>query len=297
MSKIYGFGNALIDIEISIFEEQLSSLRITKGSMIHISNEQKTKWLKDFKKNILSKAPGGSIANSLHAASQYGSECNFSCSLGSDEEGRVFSEGFKNSNTNIFSNISKKDTGICFIFVTPDGERTMASCLSANKELIPECLNKEMILQSDWLVFDAFSVCTGNGYRTAKEAMRIAKGNDIKIAFGLADINIIKSNLKEIKWVIDQKIDLLIGNKSEISLLKNYLKIKTNILCTQGSQGSTYNKFKVKAPLVKVDNTNGAGDALLGAFLSLIDNKGEKKALEEAVKYASKVCTIGKPRL
>ena len=53
MSKIYGFGNALIDIEISISEEQLSSLGIIKGSMIHISRNQKIKWLLDFKDNIL----------------------------------------------------------------------------------------------------------------------------------------------------------------------------------------------------------------------------------------------------
>ena len=297
MSKIYGFGNALIDIEISISEEQLSSLGIIKGSMIHISRNQKIKWLLDFKDNILSKEPGGSIANSLHAASQSGSECFFSCSLGSDKEAKEFSEGFKNSNTKIFSNISKEDTGICFIFVTSDGERTMASNLAANKKLVPECLNKEMISNSDWLIFDAFSVCTKSGFRTAKRALEIAKTNNIKIGFGLADINLIESNLNEIKWVIDQKIDLLTGNKSEISLLNKYVKIESNTLCSLGSGGSTYNTKTVSAPLVKVVNTNGAGDALLGTFISLIKNKGEQIALEEAVRYASKVCTKGGPRL
>ena len=35
MTKIYGFGNALIDIEVSISEEELSTLNIKKGSKIY----------------------------------------------------------------------------------------------------------------------------------------------------------------------------------------------------------------------------------------------------------------------
>ena len=49
MNKIYGFGNALIDIEIKVSEEQLSEIKIEKGSMRHISKEdldflQKIAW-------------------------------------------------------------------------------------------------------------------------------------------------------------------------------------------------------------------------------------------------------------
>ena len=86
MTKFYGFGNALIDIEVSISEEELSTLDIKKGSMVHISFEQQKIWLSQFKNKILSKEPGGSIANSLQAASTQGSTSLFSCSLGKDQE-------------------------------------------------------------------------------------------------------------------------------------------------------------------------------------------------------------------
>ena len=46
MSKIYGFGNALIDIEIQINEDQLSSIGIPKGGMQHISRDKKDYLLK-----------------------------------------------------------------------------------------------------------------------------------------------------------------------------------------------------------------------------------------------------------
>ena len=45
MAKIYGFGNALIDVEISITEEELTSLNIKKGSMVHINTDQKSTWI------------------------------------------------------------------------------------------------------------------------------------------------------------------------------------------------------------------------------------------------------------
>ena len=52
MTRIYGFGNALIDIEITVSEEELVSLGIKKGSMVHINASQKNIWLKNVKKEI-----------------------------------------------------------------------------------------------------------------------------------------------------------------------------------------------------------------------------------------------------
>ncbi len=48
MTKLYGFGNALVDIEINISEEILNEISIEKGSMIHIDNKQKKGLLKTF---------------------------------------------------------------------------------------------------------------------------------------------------------------------------------------------------------------------------------------------------------
>ena len=297
MTKIYGFGNALIDIEVSISEEELSTLNIEKGSMVHISSDQQKIWLSQFKNKILSKEPGGSIANSLQAASTQGSICLFSCSLGKDQENNIFIEGFSENSFEVFHQNSTNPTGVCFIFVTPDGERTMASNLSANEDLKPNCLNLEKLSKSDWLLFDAFSVCTTNGLKTAKEALSVAKQNKLKIAFGLADINLIQTNLTEIKWVLDQHIDLLFGNEKEINLLNEKIKPNCNVLCSYGAKGCRYNQIQVKAKETSIVNTNGAGDALIGVFLSHLDSLDNEGALREAVDYATQVCLVGGPRL
>jgi len=297
MPKIYGFGNALIDIEISVSEEELASLPINKGSMEHISSNQKMDWLQRFQSRVQSREPGGSIANSLHAAASQGSRCTFSCSLGEDLEKDLFLQGFNKKLIQTNFQYSINPTGICFIFVTPDGERTMASNLSANEDLNPKCLSKEVLSQSDWLLFDAFSVCTSNGLKTAKEALLIAKQNKVKIAFGLADINLIKSNLKEIEWVLNQSVDLVFSNENEINLMQQNIKTKVNILCSSGANGCRFNQVKVNAKEISVINTNGAGDALVGIFLSHYNSIPQQEALKKAVDYATEVCQIGGPRI
>ena len=297
MPKIYGFGNALIDIEISVSEDELASLPINKGSMEHISSSQKMDWLRRFQTRVQSREPGGSIANSLHAAASQGSRCTFSCSMGEDLEKDLFLQGFNKKLIQTSFQYSINPTGICFIFVTPDGERTMASNLSANEDLNPKCLNKELLSKSDWLLFDAFSVCTSNGLKTAKEALLIAKKNKVKIAFGLADINLIKSNLKEIEWVLNQSIDLLFSNENEINLMQQSIKTKVDILCSSGANGCSFNQVKVDAKEISVINTNGAGDALVGIFLSHYNSIPQQEALKKAVDYATAVCQIGGPRI
>ena len=297
MPKIYGFGNALIDIEISVSEKELASLPINKGSMEHISSSQKIDWLQRFQSRVQSREPGGSIANSLHAAANQGSRCTFSCSMGEDLEKDLFLQGFNKKLIQTSFQYSINPTGICFIFVTPDGERTMASNLSANEDLNPKCLNKEILVQSDWLLFDAFSVCTSSGLKTAKEAFLIAKQNNVKIAFGLADINLIKSNLKEIEWVLNQSIDLLFSNENEINLMQQSIKTDVDILCSSGAKGCRFNQVEVDAKEISVVNTNGAGDALVGVFLSYHNSIPQQEALKKAVDYATEVCQIGGPRI
>ena len=122
--------------------------------------------------------------------------------------------------------------------------------------------------------------------------------NNLKICFGLADINLIKPYLVRIQWILDHNITYLVGNKREVELLNSYIKFpKNKTLCTQGSNGAKLDHIKVSAKPVKIKNSNGAGDALLGIFLSLLQEKGLQKSLEEAVKYASLVCEVEGPRL
>ena len=107
MNKIYGFGNALIDIEIQISEEELKEINIEKGFMKHITRENLEAYLERFSNQLYSESPGGSVANSLYAANQHNIQTHFSFAIGQDDFGKSFINIKKaNSIFNLFRKIN-----------------------------------------------------------------------------------------------------------------------------------------------------------------------------------------------
>jgi len=296
MNKIYGFGNALIDIEIRISEDQLKNISIPKGSMKHISNDELETFLKIFNTQRYSEMPGGSIANSLYAANQHGAKTYFSCSIGDDEFGEFFLDSFKNMDECISFYKSSLPTGICLIFVTPDGERTMAANLGANIDLCPESLNIDELNSSDFLLFDNFSLSSKKGIETLEYSLSMP--NNVRLFFGISDINLIEENFKSLHKVLLNKIDTIYGTEGEVNALQKVMSNPAkNTLSTRGSQGAKYNQVNIKASKTDIINSNGAGDALIGTFLAYLDIIDNKSALEKAVSYATEICKVSGPRL
>ena len=289
--NIYGFGNALIDLEFKVSEEDILEIGIPKGSMKHLNGDERDHLLKRFTDNHSNTSAGGSIANSLDAASLHDALCHFSCSLGSDERAQDFLEEFKSVETSF--KVSDKPTGICFIFITPDGERTMAASLDANYDLIPECLNVTALKKSDVLVFDSFSITTANGFKTVQAAIEENNLEPFKKLFS------VMQNPYMEKTILNFPFDILwIGNQNEINELKRLTDLGSiNILTTKGPLGASFNELNLPAKKVLSINTNGAGDALLGVYLARKGEDGIKIALQKAIAYASKTCTTRGPRI
>ena len=296
MNRIYGFGNALIDLEIQIQDDELESINIKKGNMRHISENELKTFMDRFSNNINSRLPGGSIANSLYAANQHGASIHFSCSVGKDDYGDYFIDSF-GSNKNLISyERSPLPTGICLIFVTEDGQRTMAAHLGANLDLNEKALNLEKLKNSNYLLFDNFSLSSKNGLTTVIAALR--EKNNAEVCFGVSDEILINENLENLKWLSQNKLDLIYGNREEIAKLRKELNFfSDNILETNGENGASYNGNIAPAPKIDIVNSNGAGDALIGAFLAHKGNYDEKTALFKSVGYASRVCRVNGPRL
>ena len=264
--------------------------------MRHISSDELESLLKRFDTQRYSVMPGGSIANSLHAANKHDAEIYFSCSIGDDEFGELFIDSFKLIKESVSFNKSSLPTGICLIFVTPDGERTMAANLGANLELSPECLNVDILKASDFLIFDNFSLSFDKGVETIEYSLSLEK--DLNICFGISDKSLIKKNNTKIKKVFLNEIHLLYGNEDEIKELEKLISNPAlNTLISKGPAGASYNQEFSKAPRINIVNSNGAGDALLGAFLAYFGIIDEKDALKKAVSYAAEICTVNGPRL
>ncbi|RZO96728.1 MAG: hypothetical protein EVA50_00630 [Gammaproteobacteria bacterium] len=296
MNTIYGFGNALVDVEIKLEEAQLKEVGIEKGSMKHISSQDLNMFLDLYSDQIFSKLPGGSIANSLHAANQNNATTHFSCSIGDDDYGKYFIDSFDDKRGSISFSKSKLSTGICLIFVTPDGQRTMAAHLGANLDLCPKSIELERLQSSEFLLFDNFSMSSPGGLETTKYALASAMKS--KVCFGVSDVSLVSENLENLQWLSNIGIHLLFGNKNEMSLINNSINMHAeNILVTYGAEGASYNDISVQAPEIEIVNSNGAGDALIGTFLTCLSTENDYTSLKKAVDYASEVCKSNGPRI
>lgn len=297
MSKIYGFGNALIDIEIQITEEELNEINIEKGFMKHISRNNLEMYLGRFSNQRYSALPGGSVANSLYAANQHNVQTHFSFAIGKDDFGKSFINSFKSDLCTLSFYESDLPTGVCLIFITPDGQRTMAANLGANTDIHTDCVDKEKLITSEYLLFDNFSLSTQNGFNVAKYCMSLKPSP--KVCFGISDVSLIEENSVYLSEVLDTDIEVLYGNEAEFNAFSKVYKIDSlNVLKTYGKKGASFNETRLKAPEIEIVNSNGAGDALLGTFLAnLINNKNIEESLRDAITYASEVCKTNGPRL
>ena len=78
---VYGLGNALVDTEIEVTDNNLNDLGIEKGLMTLVDEERQHFLLDNLADHmVMSKlACGGSAANTVISLSQFGGKSFFSC--------------------------------------------------------------------------------------------------------------------------------------------------------------------------------------------------------------------------
>ena len=148
---ICSLGNAIVDITFQIeteFQEKLISKGISPRSMTLIDSEDQDSLLndlKEFSKEESFMACGGSATNTIIAASNFGSNCYYSCRVSDDEFGNFYLKDLLDNKISFDTIPSKSDlpTGRCVVMVTPDAERTMCTNLGISGELSEEDINEE----------------------------------------------------------------------------------------------------------------------------------------------------------
>ena len=89
---LYGLGNALVDTEYHISDELLVGLGVEKGMMTLIDDAQLAVLEEQLRSRgeLKKQASGGSAANSLIAAANFGSKVFYSCKVANDELGAFY---------------------------------------------------------------------------------------------------------------------------------------------------------------------------------------------------------------
>ena len=271
--SILNVGNVLVDIEITISEDDLSNLPIKKGGAIEINIIQLDKYLNIYRDQITNKYLGGSIFTTAATSSVFEVDNSFLGSVGKDSNSKYLIDTMNSYPIKTYLNVDLQQTGCCLIFLTPDKERTMAACPGASSQLT--LANFENLESIDFIFTDLYSLNSDIN----KETISYLLSSNKNLILSLSDISVMRKHIDFIKKYSDQTL-IIAGNESEMKFLQQHMSssfidnsFETNkvYLTTMGAKGSEVihdgKLYKSHSIQTEIASLNGAGDTFLGAFI------------------------------
>jgi len=298
---IYGIGNALVDSEYRIDDQELEALAVEKGAMTLIDQQRRAELLERLGELPGKRASGGSAANTLIAAAQMGSRCFYSCKVANDELGQFYLQDLRacavDSNDH-HSDANGQSTGTCLVLITPDAERSMSTYLGATADLSEAELVVEALVQAKFLYIEGYLAASPSGRRAVQVARQAAREAGVQVALTLSDVNMIRFCRDGLEEMWGDGVDLLFSNEEEAKLMcgtddlsqaaEALQQRAQRFVITRGGDGSLVwdgrSLVEVPAMPVKALDTNGAGDMFAGAVLHCVTRNWD---LVEAARLGS----------
>ena len=313
--NIYGIGGALVDTEVEVSDKFLADAKIDKGVMTLVDEARQRELLNALSSEDLTllKKCGGSVCNSVVAASSLGAKAFFSGKVADDADGEFYVDDLKRAGVDFHSaGHDPGTTGKCLVMVTEDAERTMNTFLGASDTLSAKQIDIDALKNSEWFYVEGYLVTDEARTKVIREAVEFAKGQGVKIAISLSDPFVVDVFGDALREVMGDGVDLVFCNKdealsftgsSEIDSAIEKLKLITKTFAiTDGANGAiTYDGeavFRSEGVPAKAIDTNGAGDMFAGAFLyAITSGRGYDWAASLANDCASRVVSQFGPRL
>lgn len=280
MKKILGIGSTLVDILSQVpNEEVLNELNLPKGSMTYVNiNDAVSIGERLAQQYGSQRAAGDSAANTMSGLARLGAKAGFLTMMGNDEMGLFFTNEMTRTGVEMLALKSDTPTGRVIAMVTPDGERTFATCLGASIELSPDDIKPEL--------FDNWDIFYIEGYLVAnpgmlRKAISTAKDKGLKIAIDLASYNVVEESRDFLLELVNNYVDIVFANEQEALALTgmepenalHYIAERCEIAVVKiGAKGAYIQRGDeiVTIPPMKADvvDTTGAGDMWAAGFLA-----------------------------
>ena len=280
MKRILGIGSALVDILTQVPDETImNELGFPKGSMTYVKADDIVRIGERLAQQYGSqRASGGSAANTMSGLARLGVEAGFLSKIGKDEVGEFFKKQMLD--TNVQPQLLTTDTpsGRVIALVTPDGERTFATCLGAAAEMSPDDITPELFDGWDILYVEGYLVANPNMLRKVIET---AKAKGLTIAIDLASYNVVEESRDFLLDLVNNYVDIVFANEKEAFALTgmepeaalHYLADRCQIAVVKvGAKGAFVQRGQemVTVPPMEANvvDTTGAGDMWAAGFLA-----------------------------
>ena len=290
--RVYGIGNALLDTEIKLRDDELETLGVDKGLMTLVDAARRRELLDNLQGHLIkaSHASGGSAGNSMIATALFGGPTFLSCNVADDTDGDLYLADLEASGVDhpLRGERCSGSTGKCLVLITPDAERSMNTCLGVSEALSTGQLDARALENADYLYIEGYLVTSPSGRAAAIRAREIAEAAGVRTAISFSAPGIVEHFREGLADMVGDGVDLVFCNEAEarswtgaeaLELATERLRdTARQFVVTRGSQGSlcfdgeTFSEIPVHR--VTAVDSNGAGDMFAGAFLYAI-TRGE----------------------
>lgn len=305
-AHIVGIGNALVDVVAAVEDGIVERHGLTAGGMHLVDAEAAHALFEEVGPGV--RQSGGSVANSIAHLADIGIDGTYLGKVTDDDLGRTFIEEM--SGLGIKAPVAAggaagMGSGRCVILVTPDGERTMSTYLGAAVTLAPEDIQTVLPASLDVLFIEGYLWDAPRGPDVIAAAAARAKAAGASVALTPSDAGCVERNREAMLAFIHESVDILVGNHLEIGVLAGNDDTEAAVdwaltqvavaAVTEHEKGSIVasanERHRIEAaPVARVVDTTGAGDAYASGFLGgLVQGKSLAESGEQGARLAAQV--------
>jgi sugar/nucleoside kinase (ribokinase family) len=280
---VIGVGNAIVDVLSPTEDAFLAAHGLDKGVMTLIDGARGTELYDAMGPAV--EVSGGSAANTLAGIASLGGKGAYIGKVRADALGEVFRHDINAIGVDYRTPPAEgagEPTARCLIFVTPDAERTMQTCLGVSVELGTDDIDVEAIQAAQITYLEGYLFDPPKAKKAFVHAAEAAHAAGRQVALSLSDAFCVGRHRAEFLHLISGHIDILFANEDEImslfevdsfdralALTRGHCQIAA---LTRGAKGSVILDHEEAheapaAPVGKVIDTTGAGDLYAAGVL------------------------------
>jgi sugar/nucleoside kinase (ribokinase family) len=282
--EVLGLGNSLVDLLAYADDDYLTAQDMLKGAMNLIDEDRaEALYAARVDPRVIS---GGSAANTIVGVASYGVPAAYIGKVKKDGLGKTFIDDIRSTGVAFSTPPAEHGpaTGRCFVYVTPDGERTMNTYLGASSHLAPADVDEALVKAAKVVYLEGYMWDRPAAKAAFQKAGDIARAGGRRVALTLSDSFCVDRFRGEfIDLMRSKTVDTIFANTEEILSLyeTSHFDEALDSLRAEGVLGAVTRSEKgciivegeqtweVRAfPIAKLVDTTGAGDMFAAGFLA-----------------------------